>query len=71
MQLCKDIKNLSSMVHISSAYVNSFILETEEILYPAPENAEKVINIVKSQTDAELEAITADLIKKHPNTYSK
>lgn len=70
MQLCKDIKNLSSMVHISSAYVNAFLLETEEKLYPAPEDAEKVIEIVKSKTDEELELITNDLIKNHPNTYT-
>lgn len=70
MELCKDIKNLSSMVHISSAYVNSFLLETEERLYPAPENAEKVIELVKSKSDEELSSLEAGLIKDHPNTYS-
>lgn len=71
MELCKQIKNLNSMVHISSAYVNSFLLETEEKLYPQPDDADKVIEIVKAKNDAELDLITSDLIKNHPNTYSK
>jgi len=71
MELCKQIKNLNSMVHISSAYVNSFLLETEEKLYPQPDDADKVIEIVKAKSDAELDLITPDLIKNHPNTYSK
>jgi fatty acyl-CoA reductase len=70
MQLCQQMKNLVTMVHVSSAYVNSFLLETEERLYPAPEDAEKVIEIAKSKSESELEALTPDLIKSHPNTYT-
>ncbi|XP_070493146.1 putative fatty acyl-CoA reductase CG8306 [Chironomus tepperi] len=70
MELCKQVKNLNSMVHISSAYVNSFLLETEEKLYPQPEDADKVIEIVKSKNDAELDLMTPGLIKDHPNTYT-
>lgn len=70
MQLCQQMKNLVTMVHVSSAYVNSFLLETEEKLYPAPEDAEKVIEIAKSKSESELEALTPDLIKAHPNTYT-
>lgn len=70
MQLCQEIKNLVSMVHISSAYVNSFLLETEEILYPAPDDAERVIELATSKDEKELNALTPDLIKDHPNTYT-
>lgn len=70
MHLCSQMKNLVTMVHVSSAYVNSFLLETEERLYPAPEDAEKVIEIAKSKSESELEALTPGLIKTHPNTYT-
>lgn len=70
MQLCQEIKNLASMVHISSAYVNSFLLETEEKLYPAPDDAERVIELAQSKDEAELSALTPGLIKDHPNTYT-
>ena len=39
------------MVHVSSAYVNSFLNETQEILYPPPENAEKVIDLASSLSE--------------------
>ncbi|KAG5682034.1 hypothetical protein PVAND_011426 [Polypedilum vanderplanki] len=70
MQLCSQMKSLVAMTHVSSAYVNSFLLETEEILYPAPEDPEKVIELVKNKTESELETLTPGLIKSHPNTYT-
>jgi alcohol-forming fatty acyl-CoA reductase len=70
MDLCKEVKSLAAVVHISSAYVNAFLLETEEKLYPAPDDAEKVIELAKSKDESELEALTPGLIKDHPNTYT-
>lgn len=57
MRLCSEIKNLEAMVHVSSAYVNSYLLEAEEILYPAPENPEKVIELTETLCDAALEEL--------------
>lgn len=70
MQLCQEVKNLTSMVHISSAFVNAFLLETEEKLYPAPGDAENVIELANSKDDKELDILTPELIKEHPNTYT-
>lgn len=70
MDLCKESKNLVSVVHISSAYVNSFLLETEEKLYPAPGDAEAVIALALSKSEEELEKLTPGLIRDHPNTYT-
>ena len=58
MELSSQIKNIKAMVHVSSAYVNSFLLETEEILYPAPEDAEKVIELAQTLSDKALEELT-------------
>jgi fatty acyl-CoA reductase len=70
LELCAEIKNLSSMVHVSSAYVNSYLLKTEEILYPAPEDAEKIINLAQTLNDEALNELTPGILKDHPNTYT-
>ncbi|XP_063697146.1 putative fatty acyl-CoA reductase CG8306 [Culicoides brevitarsis] len=70
MELCQQIKKLKAVVHVSSAYVNSYLLETEEILYPAPTDAEKLIELVNKSSDEELEKITPTILKDHPNTYT-
>lgn len=70
MQLSNEMKNLKSMVHVSSAYVNSYLLDCEEILYPAPENAEKVIDLATSLSIEALLELQPSLLKDHPNTYT-
>lgn len=70
MTLCSEIRNLDAMVHVSSAYVNSYLVECEEILYPAPENAEKVIKLASELSEEELNAKQASILGEHPNTYT-
>lgn len=70
MELCSEIHNLDGVVHVSSAYVNSYLVECEEILYPAPEDAEKVIELARTLNDEELNAKQASLLGEHPNTYT-
>ncbi|XP_053695722.1 putative fatty acyl-CoA reductase CG8306 [Sabethes cyaneus] len=70
MQLCKEMQKLKCMVHVSSAYVNSYLKETDEKLYPAPENAEKIIDLVNTLSDEALDELTNRLLKDHPNTYT-
>lgn len=70
MQLCNEMKNLKSMVHVSSAYVNSYLVECEEILYPPPDNAEKIIDLATSLTNEALLELQPSLLKEHPNTYT-
>uniref|UniRef100_A0A336LP59 Fatty acyl-CoA reductase n=1 Tax=Culicoides sonorensis TaxID=179676 RepID=A0A336LP59_CULSO len=62
--------NETLLVHVSSAYVNSYLLETEEVLYPPPTDAEKLIDLVNKSTDEELEKLTPSILKDHPNTYT-
>lgn len=58
MQLSQELKNIVSVVHISSAYVNSFLLETEEKLYSPPDDAERIIELVNSHDEKELDQLT-------------
>lgn len=50
---------MQALVHVSSAYVNSNRKgRVEEIIYPAPENAEKVIDLTATLTDEALIELT-------------
>ncbi|CAK1593067.1 unnamed protein product [Parnassius mnemosyne] len=70
MQLCKEIKDLKVMVHVSSAYVNSYLTEAHEKVYDAPEDVEKVIALVETMNDDALIEIEPQVLKDHPNTYT-
>lgn len=70
MGLCKEIKNLKVMIHVSSAYVNSYLTEVHEKVYPEPEEVEKVISLVGTLSDEALDEIEPKILKDHPNTYT-
>ncbi|XP_068901547.1 putative fatty acyl-CoA reductase CG8306 [Tenebrio molitor] len=69
-ELAKDCSKLNVLIHVSSAYVNSFRLEAEEIVYDKPCDAEELISTVKKLSDEELEEKTPELLGDHPNTYT-
>ncbi|XP_041970807.1 putative fatty acyl-CoA reductase CG8306 [Aricia agestis] len=69
-ELCQHIKNLKVLVHVSSAYVNSYLTETTEKLYDAPADVEKVIELSKTMSDQALLDIEKEVLKDHPNTYT-
>jgi alcohol-forming fatty acyl-CoA reductase len=45
-------------VHISSAYVNAYMLDVEEKLYPCHEKAEKLIDLINTLSDDALDELT-------------
>ncbi|KAJ8972121.1 hypothetical protein NQ314_000347 [Rhamnusium bicolor] len=69
-QLAKDCAYLDALVHVSSAYVNSWRLDAEEIIYPLKKDAEDVIALVNKLSPEELEEQTRDILGDHPNTYT-
>ncbi|XP_017466419.1 PREDICTED: putative fatty acyl-CoA reductase CG8306 [Rhagoletis zephyria] len=70
VELCKQLTKLEALVHVSSAYVNSYITEVEEKLYPAPDDPEKVIHLAETLSDEALKELEPKLLKDHPNTYT-
>uniref|UniRef100_A0AAG5CS63 Fatty acyl-CoA reductase n=1 Tax=Anopheles atroparvus TaxID=41427 RepID=A0AAG5CS63_ANOAO len=70
LELCTRMKNLKSMVHVSSAYVNSYLTEAEEKLYPCTESAQKVVDLVETLSDSALDELLPKLLKDHPNAYT-
>ncbi|XP_030752945.1 putative fatty acyl-CoA reductase CG8306 [Sitophilus oryzae] len=69
-ELAKKCRNLKVLIHVSSAYVNSYLNEAEEIIYPLPRDPEELIKIVAKLNPEELEKQTPELLGKHPNTYT-
>ncbi|XP_044017830.1 putative fatty acyl-CoA reductase CG8306 isoform X1 [Aphidius gifuensis] len=70
VQLSQEIRNLKSLVHVSSAYVNSFLLETKEQIYPAPADVVELLKLSNELDTNALEAKSPELLKDHPNSYT-
>ncbi|CAH0548966.1 unnamed protein product [Brassicogethes aeneus] len=69
-ELAKECKKLNVLVHVSSAYVNSWRLEADEIIYPLNYDAEKLIKQAKELSEEELDSQTPAILGDHPNTYT-
>ncbi|XP_050498453.1 putative fatty acyl-CoA reductase CG8306 [Diabrotica virgifera virgifera] len=69
-ELAKACRNLAVFVHVSSAYVNSYKLHADEIIYPLPRDADELIATVKKLSKEELLKETPALLGDHPNTYT-
>ncbi|XP_014485791.1 PREDICTED: uncharacterized protein LOC106750169 [Dinoponera quadriceps] len=70
IQLCREINDLKVLVHVSSAYVNIEQQNVNEILYPAPADANEIIKLVNELDVAALEARTPEILKNHANFYT-
>ncbi|KAL1455193.1 hypothetical protein WDU94_009304 [Cyamophila willieti] len=70
LNLCAGMKHLKAMVHVSSAYANANRKFAEEIIYPAPGDAEKVIHMIEEVSEEELVKNAAELLGSHVNMYT-
>lgn len=70
LELGKQCRNLNVFVHVSSAYVNSFLKDCKEVIYDLAQDPEHIINLASSHPEAELEEMTPSLLGEHPNTYT-
>lgn len=69
-ELAKECANLKVLIHISSAYVTSYKLAAEEILYEKPCDPDELIKKIQTLTDVQIEEETPGILKNHPNTYT-
>ncbi|XP_076163793.1 putative fatty acyl-CoA reductase CG8306 [Ptiloglossa arizonensis] len=70
VELCQEIRNFKALIHVSSAYVSSVLLDVEERIYPAPFNVNELIRLVKQLDDNALIAETPNILGDHPNSYT-
>lgn len=74
IEFAKSLKNLSSYIHLSTAFCNSnYRGLLSEKVYPAPQDPYDMIKLAEDDTAWENCNTRADwqhLIKEHPNTYT-
>jgi len=71
LDLCTKSPNLKTLVHLSTAYVNSDKEGViEEKFYPQAKDPEVLLEEIKRMSVQEIERKTPDLLGKFPNTYT-
>lgn len=70
IDLCKQMKNVESIVHISTAYANCDRHRINEEVYNPPVKAEKLIEACEWIQEDVFNIITPKVIQKKPNTYT-
>lgn len=70
MQICSEMVDLKSIVHVSTAYTQCPQRYIEEKFYPPPLDSGEMLVLTKCTSDKLLECITPVLLDKWPNTYT-
>lgn len=70
MQICTEMINLKSVVHVSTAYTQCTQRHIEEKFYPPPIDSGEMLVLTEYTSDKVLECITPVLLDKWPNTYT-
>lgn len=70
IELCKSMKNLISLIHVSTAYSNSDRYDVEEIVYPTKVKPCTMIDMCESLDKNILDDLEKKILENHPNTYT-
>lgn len=70
LAICRKMKQLQALVHVSTAFNNLDREELDEVIYPATVDAGKLIDLIDCLDDGTVRAITKELVGQCPNTYT-
>ncbi|XP_014476194.1 PREDICTED: putative fatty acyl-CoA reductase CG5065 isoform X2 [Dinoponera quadriceps] len=70
LDLCRSIKCLISIIHVSTAYSNADRREINETIYSTQVKPHTVIDMCENLDDETMNIIEKKLLGKHPNTYT-
>jgi len=70
LNLCHQMRNLKSVVHVSTAYTQCPLPVVEEKFYKPPIDSRKIIALTDCLNEKFLDNITPMLLEKWPNTYT-
>lgn len=70
LDLCKEINNLKSLIHVSTAYSNCHLQNIDEVFYDYPMELQNLGLLLDKLDEEEAEEITPKLLDKWPNTYA-
>ncbi|RZC34343.1 fatty acyl-CoA reductase, partial [Asbolus verrucosus] len=70
IELCRQMKKLKSLLHVSTAYSNCHLNSIDEAFYDYPVNYEKIGALLEKISKSEADKLTPSIIGKWPNTYT-
>lgn len=70
VDLCKQVKNLHSFVHVSTAYGFCQLEKVEETIYPMKVTPEQMLNVASWMDRDSLQRLTPTIFEGRPNTYT-
>ncbi|XP_076687159.1 putative fatty acyl-CoA reductase CG5065 [Andrena cerasifolii] len=70
IELCRNMKNLVSIIHVSTAYSNANRQEIKESIYTTKVKPSTVIDMCESLDDETLKVLEKKILENHPNTYT-
>ncbi|XP_032590859.1 putative fatty acyl-CoA reductase CG5065 isoform X1 [Drosophila grimshawi] len=70
LNVAKDMKQLEAFVHLSTAFCNCDQEVMYEKVYEFPHKPEDLMRLAEWMDVKTLDAVTPDLLKPHPNTYT-
>ncbi|KAJ8933768.1 hypothetical protein NQ314_013802 [Rhamnusium bicolor] len=70
LRLCRQMKKLRAVLHVSTAFSNCDKKTIDETFYEPPISGEKLITLVDCLDDEKLDAFTQTLLGEFPNTYA-
>ncbi|XP_011499624.1 PREDICTED: putative fatty acyl-CoA reductase CG5065 [Ceratosolen solmsi marchali] len=70
LTLCKEMPQLKSCIHVSTAYANCIQNTIEEKFYDSPIDGHKLISLVENMDEKLVDDITRPLLGRWPNTYT-
>lgn len=70
LTLCRKMKKLQSIVHVSTAYANCNRNDVAEMIYPPPIQPSKLLEASEWMDDQVFDVLTNKLINDRPNTYT-
>lgn len=70
LNVAKEMKQLEAFVHLSTAFCNCDQEVMYEKVYDFPHKPEDLMRLAEWMDVKTLDAITPDLLKPHPNTYT-
>ncbi|XP_043645557.1 putative fatty acyl-CoA reductase CG5065 isoform X2 [Drosophila teissieri] len=70
LNVAKDMKQLEAFIHLSTAFCNCDQEVMYEKVYEFPHKPEDLMRLAEWMDVKTLDAITPDLLKPHPNTYT-
>ncbi|XP_044013795.1 uncharacterized protein LOC122856167 [Aphidius gifuensis] len=70
LDLCRSMKQLRSVVHVSTAYSNCNRDDIDEKFYEAPISGDNIMKLISTLDSKKLSDITKILLDDFPNTYA-